>query len=151
MNKEKIQEFLKTAMVTKERKDGTNYEVFNEESNPELWKDIKEILFSKDFQIRDFYYSTLSEAFYNIAYHLDSADDFTSEEIYEYCEADIYTHDLLKWVSEDLNNVWYVDEALKQTGSTDFIQTLQYAQQEQKAEIYYMALAVYEYLKEEVA
>ena len=41
------------------------------------------------------------------------------ENIWEYTESDIYTHDLLEWIGKNLSNVGWCDRALREYGQPD--------------------------------
>lgn len=43
---------------------------------------------------------------------------------YDYCEPDIYDHDLLEWVGKNANNVAWCDEALSEFGRPDSLVAL---------------------------
>lgn len=52
-------------------------------------------------------------------------------------EADIFTHELLKWVASNLNRVGYVDEAIENYGPfKTLVDSLQAAQYEERREVY---------------
>jgi hypothetical protein len=146
--KQKIISFLNKAM---ERKTRENQEVFYIFSDL-MTQDIKDILFNEGFEIKDFYYSTLTDAFIDLEYFLKSnyLEDLTTFEnsISEYVQPDIYNQDLLNWLSEDIYNIERVNEAMRETGAKDIIELIQYAQQEHKVEIYNMALKIVKMLIE---
>ena len=73
----------------------------------------------------DYTYEILSGLFDDLIYHLKIEDDLNDFEVET--ESLIYNSDLLAWVSSNLNNIYYCDEALKEYGLTDFIKILQYA------------------------
>ena len=63
---------------------------------------------------------------------LEAIDEYGLKDIedtyFECCEPDIYTHDLLEWVSRNLCNVTWCDEAMAQRSSENFIDLLMDAQ-----------------------
>jgi len=147
MNKKELIEFFKNATETDKRENGEEFIKFREG----VFEQIKDILFKGDFEIDDFYYETISEAFYNIAWWLEEEENNQLEdfEVFEYAEADIYTADLYKWLMCK-NSEYYCDEALREYQPLDFIQLLQYAQSSHKQEIYGIALVIAQDLLKEV-
>jgi len=147
--KERIKRFCDSALITKEREDKTKFKVFNEDTEfKPYWERIENILYSRGFEIEDFYYRVLDDALSNIGYYLQSNEgDLENFEVLEYAEADIYNGDLLAWLSEDLGNSDYVEDVLNEIGDFNksklsFFELLQHAQTRHKEEIYYIALEV---------
>ncbi len=70
----------------------------------------------------------------------DEGDDI-GDRLYE-IEPDIYTYDLLQWLAEDINNVYYISEVLEEYGGDvrDGFQLLQMAQARRINEI---SMAIY--------
>lgn len=152
--KERIIKFCKTALITKQREDKTEYAVFNKDTEfKPYWEEIESILYKRNFEIQDFYYRMLDNALSDIGYYLENNEDLNDfeENMFDYCEADIYNHELIKWLSE--GNSDYVDDILQEidlkNDKTSFMEILQYAQQRHKEEIYFIALEVVKYLKNE--
>ncbi len=75
---------------------------------------------------------------------IDALADNEDEEYarYEAEEADIYTSDLLKWVSSLLSRGDYVDEAIEEYGYPEegFVRALQYGQSFEKREVFDLVL-----------
>lgn len=55
-------------------------------------------------------------------------------------EADIYTSDLLAWLSSNFNRIEYTDEAIKSMGAQDTTQMLIAGQVQEKEEVYHIVL-----------
>ena len=103
---------------------GTNKErlIFNNKEVFKIFGDCKgEVLNPWN----DYTYEILSDLFDDLIYHLKIEDDLNDFEVET--ESLIYNNDLLAWVSSNLNNIYYCDEALEEYGLTDFIKILQYA------------------------
>ena len=103
---------------------GTNKKrlIFNNEEVFKIFGDCKgEVLDPWN----NYTYTILSGLFDDLIYHLKIEDDLNDFEVET--ESLIYNSDLLAWVSSNLNNIYYCDEALKEYGLTDFIKILQYA------------------------
>ena len=148
MNKEEIITFLNKSTELKERANKEEFVCFTAEFSKN--QEVMSILWANDFKIDDFNYKVISKAFYDIIEFLESndLDDLDDNfDIYEYAEADIYNYDLLKWVQDDLENIYYCNEAISNFAPKEFIQILQLAQQEAKKDIYYIALKVVKYLR----
>jgi DNA-binding transcriptional MerR regulator len=151
--KKEIQTFCLNAMKRDKRDNGETFYTFNDEV---ITTEIKNLLYKAGFEVKDFYYSTLSDAFSDLEYFLKSNEledlnDFKNN-IYQYTTADIYVQDLLNWLSEEVYNIERVNEALNETGTTDIVSAMQDAQQQHKTEIYQMVLGVVQLLvdKDEV-
>ena len=151
MNKKQIIKFLKTATTKDIRNDKTVFYKFNEETEFKIyWGEIKQILFKGGFEIEDFYYTTFNEACDNIADWL-GYNDIINLDVYvdnEQIEPDIYTSQLLKWLSTTNEALDYVNDALEETGTQDLTQAMQYGQQRQKETVYLMLIEIIHYLLE---
>ena len=112
--------------------------VFNEEHK--YYELLKDRLFKLGFKINDFYYRTIAYAFNEIDEFLKNDDDLDNYEME--IESDVYTYDLLNWLSEDLDNIYYCDDVIKEYSPKDMINILQIAQYEAKREIYGMAINI---------
>lgn len=149
MDKEKIIKFLENGTIADKRPNGEVFYKFNEETEfKEHWEKIKDILFNSGFEIKDFYYNTLDSAFNDLADYYkynELGEDVDLDELE--IEADIYTRDLINWLNEDLNNIYLVDDALKELGNNNLIGAMQYAQVQEKENVYLMALEIVNYLK----
>jgi len=151
MDKEQIIKFLRTAATKDIRNDKTTFYKFNEETEFKIyWKEIKQILFKGGFEIEDFYYTTFNEACDNIADWLgyNDIEDINLYRDGETVEADKYTNQLLKWLSTTNEAISYTEDALKETGTQDLTQALQYGQQRHKEQVYLMVIEIINYLVE---
>lgn len=78
----------------------------------------------------DFVYDTFSGLLERLSeYTIDSIGDIENYR-HEIVDAyvDIYTHDLIKWLASDINNVYYMTQAIEEFGVTDGFQVLSTAQ-----------------------
>lgn len=151
MDKDELVKFCRSATIVKTRSDKESFTCFNEETEfKEHWEAIKDLLFKEGFEIRDFYYACFGEALDDIGGKLKRGLtlDEIRESLLDDLEADIYTSELLAWLSEDLNNLYLCDEVIKECGLKEMTQIISYAQVRQKEEIYAMAFKVVEYLSE---
>ena len=84
-----------------------------------------------DFMPDDFRYETTLDALNAFA----ECEDVDMDDVR--LEADIYTHDLLRWLSSHLNRVGYCDQAQEEFGldKTDITTLITYGQQMEKDEI----------------
>ena len=117
--------------------------VFNEQAP--FIEDLKNHLFNEGFEIQDFYYNTLYEAFDAIRAVVEyqnvteQIEDY-EEDILESAEADIYTSDLITWLSSDYAHIDRVDECIAE-GATSLTDAMMWAQNMHKVEIYWMAIS----------
>jgi predicted regulator of amino acid metabolism with ACT domain len=136
MNKEQLIKEIKDITTHKTRENGEGYYIITEE-HPRR-KEILNELYTLGFEIQDFYYKTLEDAIYAIVYMLEQGHTpvDTDNELIEHIEADIYTQDLLRWLSEDINNLARCDEAMQEYDLKSVETAISYAQQDHKHEIY---------------
>ena len=66
------------------------------------------------------------------------------DSIYEYIDAEtsVYTSDLTEWLNDNNNNVYYLNEAIEETGEKDGFKLLQIAQSKAIEELYRNALSI---------
>lgn len=138
MNKEEVIKFLENAMERKTRKNEETFYAFQDG----VFDKIKEGLYEDGFEIKDFYYNTLDTAFNDIKDFLGYNDNLEEFEIFDHCEADVYTYDLTKWLNEDVGNYSYCNDAIEEYDLKDMIAILQEGQKKQMEEIYQMAVNV---------
>lgn len=87
----------------------------------------------------------LSDFIYSVTNENDDINDIIKNfenNLYEYIDnkVSIYNHDLLKWLSSNINNAWYVEEALNEYGYSKergFIGLLQSGQYKRIEAYYY--------------
>ena len=84
-----------------------------------------------DFLPDDFRYETILDALYAFV----DCEDVDMDDVR--VEADIYTHDLLRWLSSNLNRVGYCDQAQDEFGldKVDTLTLITHGQQMEKDEI----------------
>lgn len=90
-------------------------------------KNIEEL--KKDLYLGDYDGEFITD--YNGGYISDVIREMTDNNI------DIYNYNLFNWVAQDLNNIYYCDEAIHEFGATDIIGILQGAQALAIEEDYY--------------
>lgn len=99
-------------------------------ANPDLCRLVREA--HGDFLPDDFRYEMIVDALYAFG---DCEDDADLEEVQ--LEPDVYNHDLLKWLSSNLNRIAYCDETREEFGliDADLMTLITYGQQREKDEV----------------
>ncbi len=124
----KADEFLKYfKTITRE---GSRHEIYILENDaPESLKELVREAHG-DFFPDDFRYESIHDALCKFS---DCNEDLDEVSL----EADIYHHDLLRWLSSSLNRITYCDEAKDEFGLTDvdLMTLITYGQQREKDEI----------------
>ena len=112
------------------------------ENNKEIFNTLLNIIYDTG-KGTDFDYSTLSNAVDDILDYLEedkthNIEDYQDERIYQDIEnhIDVYNADLLAWVSGNLYNMEYVDNAIADQQATTLSQALMQGQSEAIREIY---------------
>lgn len=94
----------------------------------------------------DMAYSEVYEALCTIgANGLEDIEDY----YYEYCTADIYTHDLLEWMGRTLKNVAWVDEAVSEGGQGSVTAAIATGQARAKEYVWRAVIGLVQKLEEE--
>ncbi len=125
----------------KTKDDGTTYTCLKSDNKSDEYNTLLKIIYDKH-NGTNFAYTTLSTAVDNILTYLEQDDtntleDYQDNQIYEDVNNDvnIYHYDLLKWVSDNLYNMGYVDEAIE-NGAKTLSDALMQGQYEAIREIY---------------
>ena len=112
------------------------------ENNKEVFNTLLNIIYDTG-KGTDFDYTTLSNAVDDILDYLEEdnthdIETYQDNRIYEDIDnhIDVYNHDLLKWVSDNLYNMEYVDNAIADQQATTLSQALMQGQSEAIREIY---------------
>jgi hypothetical protein len=120
------------AFETASRPDGTNFVRLKEGKREEEYTEIIHAVHDDTDQglPDDFTYRVIRECLAEIT----DIEDIDSPEL----EADIYTSDLLSWLMDDISRIGRVDDAMGEgLGCTNLVSLLQYAQWQEKEEIYH--------------
>ena len=138
---------MQEAMTTSERNDGTKYHHLQDD-HP-AW--MQEVVHNAhgDKLPDDTTYRFLSDAL-DLIYELDdkATEDDIREAIFERIEADVYTSDLTAWLGARNDHVYYLTEALEESGITDGFQALMYAQKKHKEEVAFDLVSELEKIRE---
>src|SRR5574343_589767 len=80
-------------------------------------------------------YSRIHEILEVIANADEDADEESVRDLLYEIESDVYTADLTKWLASNINNIYYLNEALEETDTNDGFQLLAVAQSKYIQEI----------------
>jgi len=138
MDKIKIIEYLKDLNKTHKIKiDGTEEErlIFDSDEVFKIFGEFEKGCLSP---FNDYSYKWLNSFLDNVVELLDYEDfetfdelqDKINDKVYGWCdsEVDIYTHNLTKWLNDNINNVYYLTESLEEFGEGDGFKLLSMAQ-----------------------
>jgi len=119
------------SMEVATRPDGSNFVRLKEGRREQEYTDIIHAVHDDTDQglPDDFTYRVIRESLAEIS----DSDDIDSPEL----EADIYTSDLLSWLMDDTSRIGRVDDAMQETECKNLVSALQYAQWQEKEEIYH--------------
>jgi hypothetical protein len=121
---------------TRKRDNGNSFVVLKDDASEELRESVREAHGEK--LPDDWVYGTYADLMERVTeFEIDSVEqleDARNEIVDNY--VDIYTADLLKWLSDDINNVSYLTEVLEEDGAKDGFQLLAMAQYKAIDEIF---------------
>ena len=122
---------------TKTRDNGNKYVILKDKAKEELKNAIHNA--NGDRLPNDFIYSTFLDLLQTLDGFTIENPDYLDEIENEVIDSniDIYTKDLTAWLASDINNVYYLTEAIQESnGEIDGFQALQQAQSKQIYEVW---------------
>lgn len=127
----KIQKYI-DQMEVRERVDGSEYTVIKNEYDLETHSPLYEAIRKAhgDSFPKDFIYSTFLDCLQRLSEYEINSNEKLEDVRNEVVDSmvDIYTHDLIKWLASDINNVYYLTQAIDEFECRDGFKALSMAQ-----------------------